>query len=155
MTLDKRVEEERVLMERVITERKVEVEAVVWEGEKHVAMKAREVAEVQVVVAGLEREREAMRGKYEEKERELEGKAEEKRREVARLQEEMKAEEERRKGTLEDARSKVGEYISLAHQLGGDRVREQQVLVRGVVDALLRAGVDLELVKKDIAQRGG
>ena len=154
MLLDRKTEEEKKEMDGVITEKKKLMEGVLWEGEKHVAMKAREVEEQRAAVEKCQKEVDGVKARYDEKVKELEEKAEVKRGEVTALQEEMKADEVKRVGVLEEMRSQIGELIHLRDNLKHGQVKEQEMLVRAALDLLVKAGVDLQLVKKSIDSRG-
>ena len=154
MALDKKTDEEKAVIDATITEKKTSTEHALFEAEKHVALKARELDDAHAALARVQADADALRRRHEEKVRELEEKAEERRAEMGRVQAEVREEEERRKGVLEEVRSKVGEFMHVRDTVRSDGVREQEVLVRNVVDALVRAGVALTLVKKDIDGRG-
>ena len=151
--LDTKTAEEKARMEEEITRKKKEMEATVWEGEKHAALMQGEVDAERQRLTKLEAESARLRELCDSKVKELEAAAEQKRSEAEDVRRAMAADEQSRKALLEDCRSKVAQYRQLRDDLSRDREKEQTLLIQSVLDLMLGAAVDLEAVKKEIDSR--
>ena len=150
VTLDKRTEEQKARTGAVITDRKKEVEAFLWEQQKHAAAKQGEVNEEERRLRKLEDDAANAKRAHEQQMRELSEQAEQRRREMADMQQRGAVDAEQRTRAVESARTAIGELMSVKDELSFDKQKADERAVRQVVDMLLKAGVDLQVLRKEV-----
>ena len=152
--LDKKTDEEKQRVAAIITDKKRDVEQFLWEHQKHAAAKQGEVMEEERRLRKLEDEVDRAKRTHDERMRELDEKAAERRNEMAAMQQRMAADEEQRTRAVESARSAIGELMSVKDELSFDKQKAEERVVRQMVDLLLKAGVDMQVLRREVDSSG-
>ena len=150
LPLDKKTEEQKARTVAVITDKKKEVEAFLWEQQKHAAAKQGEVNEEERRLRKLEDDMANAKWAHEQQMKELSEQAEKRRREMADMQQRGAVDAEQRTRAVECARTAIGELMSVKDELSFDKQKADERAVRQVVDMLLKAGVDLQVLRKEV-----
>ena len=148
--LDGKTDEERQRVNALITDKKADIEKFLWEQQKHAAAKQGEVMEEERRLRKLEDDMQRVRQTHEERMKELEEKAERRRAEMLEMQRRVAADEEQRTRAMESARSAIGELMSVKDELAFDKQKADERVVRQVVDLLLKAGVDMQVLRREV-----
>ena len=148
--LDKKTDDEKQRIGGIITDKKKDIEHFLWEQQKHAASKQGEVMEEERRLKKLEEEAQRAKRAHEERMKELDDKADQRRSEMLAMQQRMAADEAQRTRAVESARTAIGELMSVKDELSFDKQKAEERAVRQVVDLLLKAGVDLQVLKREV-----